>query len=156
MWLVARAMKSHKRLFQRQEVKDGREGDRDHNPGDDEIAGLADARFTVPETLDLLTPVLTTFRCSFLGLLRAAAWDQRRSAAQLGEDRYGGITEDGERRTGGYGVETSPCVLRHNRVNPVDEVRKSTSLLVLTTHEMAVRCRGVYPKKERNPPWVPV
>jgi glucosamine--fructose-6-phosphate aminotransferase (isomerizing) len=56
------------------------------NPGDDEIAGLADASFTVPVTLDLLTPVLTIIPLQlfsyYVALRRGCNVDQPRNLAK--------------------------------------------------------------------------
>ena len=43
------------------------------NEGDTEIERLADATFTIPETLDLLTPILTSIPLQLLVVLRGGA-----------------------------------------------------------------------------------
>jgi glucosamine--fructose-6-phosphate aminotransferase (isomerizing) len=56
------------------------------NAGDEEIARLAEATFIVPETLDLLTPVLTTIPLQLLAyhvaLNRGCNVDQPRNLAK--------------------------------------------------------------------------
>ena len=56
------------------------------NPGDAEIEGLADATFTIPETLDLLTPMLTSLPLQLLSyyvaVRRGCNVDQPRNLAK--------------------------------------------------------------------------
>jgi glucosamine--fructose-6-phosphate aminotransferase (isomerizing) len=56
------------------------------NAGDDEIAKLAEATFIVPETLDLLTPVLTVIPLQlfsyYVAVLRGCNVDQPRNLAK--------------------------------------------------------------------------
>jgi glucosamine--fructose-6-phosphate aminotransferase (isomerizing) len=56
------------------------------NPGDEEISALAEATFTVPETLDLLTPVLTVIPLQlfsyYVAVRRGCNVDQPRNLAK--------------------------------------------------------------------------
>ena len=62
------------------------------NEGDTEIERLADATFTIPETLDLLTPILTSIPLQLLVLLRRGGPRvQRGPAAEPGQVGDGGV-----------------------------------------------------------------
>ena len=56
------------------------------NPGDEEISALAEATFTVPETLDLLSPVLTVIPLQlfsyYVAVRRGCNVDQPRNLAK--------------------------------------------------------------------------
>jgi len=56
------------------------------NEGDNEIERLADVTFTIPETLDLLTPVLTTIPLQlvsyYVAVKRGCNVDQPRNLAK--------------------------------------------------------------------------
>ena len=63
------------------------------NEGDTEIERLADATFAIPETLDLLTPILTSIPLQLLSYYVAVAPRlQRGSAAEPGQVGDGGVS----------------------------------------------------------------
>ena len=73
------------------------------NEGDSEIGRLADATFTIPETLDLLTPMLTSIPLQLLSYYVAVAPRVQRGPAaqsgQVGDGRVAGETITPPRRT---------------------------------------------------------